>query len=352
MIIEAQAPTRIDLAGGTLDIYPIPLLEGEVITINLAITIMTRVRLEPYRGGVAVYSQDLAFGVEAPNAAALPVGGPMDLVLRTARYCGVPARTRVVTTSDAPRGSGLGASSSLLVALLSACGRRPGAGRRPGRIARRRTGRGAGRTSEWRDLVDIAARLEAQSIGAPTGKQDYYAALHGGLNAIWFGLDREEVEPLLPQRRLAGLEEHLVLAHTGEPHASGPTNWSMVRAYLDGVPETVRAFREIRRISYEMRAALRSGDLKTFARLLREEWEQRRELAEGVATREIDRAIAIARKKGALASKVCGAGGGGCVVSVVPSGRKGTIERALAREGFQVLPFRIARQGLRLRVRT
>lgn len=344
MIIEAQAPTRIDLAGGTLDIYPIYLLEGEVITINLAITIPTRVRLEPYPGGVAVYSQDLAFGVEAPNAAALPVGGPMDLVLRTVRYCAVPARTRVVTTSDAPRGSGLGASSSLLVALLAACGPRRGAGRR--------TGRGAGRTSEWRHLVEIAARLEAQSIGAPTGKQDYYAALSGGLNAIWFGLDREEVEPLLPQRRLAGLEEHLVLAHTGEPHASGPTNWSMVRAYLDGVPETVRAFREIRRISHEMRAALRSGDLKTFARLLREEWEQRRELAEGVATRDIDRAIAIARKAGALASKVCGAGGGGCVVSVVPSGRKGTIQRALAREGFQVLPFRIARQGLRLRMRT
>src|SRR3972149_5853084 len=82
MIIEATAPTRIDLAGGTLDIYPIYLLEGGAVTVNLAITIDTRVRVEPYAEGVAVYSEDLGFGVEAPTAAALPVGGPLDPILR------------------------------------------------------------------------------------------------------------------------------------------------------------------------------------------------------------------------------------------------------------------------------
>ncbi len=124
MIVEATAPTRIDLAGGTLDIYPIYLLEGGAVTVNLAITIGVRVRVEPYTEGVAVYSEDLGFGVEVPTSAALPVGGPLDLILRALRYCGLPARTRVVTVSNAPRGSGLGASSSLLVALLAACERR------------------------------------------------------------------------------------------------------------------------------------------------------------------------------------------------------------------------------------
>lgn len=269
--------------------------------------------------------------MEAPTAAALPVGGPLDLVLRTVRYCGLPARTRIVTASDAPRGSGLGASSSLLIGLLAACQRRRGPMRR--------------------DLVDIAARLEAQSINALTGKQDYYAALHGGLNAIRFNLDREVVEPLLPPGRLAELERHLVLTFTGEPHVSGPTNWGMIRAYLDGVPETVRGLREIRRISHEMREVLRRGDLQGVARLLREEWEQRRGLAAGVATQEIDRAIATARRAGALASKVCGAGGGGCIVSVTPADRKGAVEQALSGAGFRVLPFRIARRGLRVRRR-
>jgi len=338
MIIEATAPTRIDLAGGTLDIYPIYLLEGGAVTVNLAITIDTRVRVEPYAEGVAVYSEDLGFGVEAPTAAALPVGGPLDLILRTLRYCALPTHTRVVTASDAPRGSGLGASSSLLVALLAAC-------------ERCRT-RGSPRRRVLRpDLVDIAAKLEAQSINAPTGKQDYYAALQGGLNAIWFGLEQETVEPLLPLRRLAALEEHLVLTFTGEPHASGRTNWSMVRAYLDGVPETVRGLRAIRRISQEMREALRRGDLRASARLLREEWEQRRGLAEGVSTPEIERAITTARKAGALASKVCGAGGGGCVVSVVPAGRKSAVEWALTEASFRVLPFHIARRGLQVAVR-
>src|SRR3990172_4107337 len=341
---------------------------GGAVTINLAITIGTRVRVEPYAEGVAVYSEDLGFGVEAPTAAALPVGGPLDLILRTLRYCALPTHTRVVTASDAPRGSGLGASSSLLVALLAAC-------------ERCRT-RGSPRRRVLRpDLVDIAAKLEAQSINAPTGKQDYYAALQGGLNAIWFGLEQETVEPLLPLRRLAALEEHLVLTFTGEPHASGRTNWGMMRAYLDGVPETVRGLRAIRRISQEMREALRRGDLRASARLLREEWEQRRGLAEGgraarrgaaslppprllreeweqrrglaegVSTPEIERAITTARKAGALASKVCGAGGGGCVVSVVPAERKGTVERALTEANFRVLPFRIARRGLQVAVR-
>ncbi len=336
MIIEARAPTRIDLAGGTLDLYPIYLLEGSVITVNLAVTIHTHVRIEPYAGGVAVYSNDMGFGVEAPGAAALPVGGPLDLVLRTVRYCGLPARTRVVTASDAPRGSGLGASSSLLIGLLVACDRRQG--RKP-------------RRAPFHDLVDLAARLEAQSISAPTGKQDYYAALHGGLNAIWFDLEHETVEPLLPARRLAGLEEHLILTFTGEPHASGLTNWGMIRAYLDGVPETVRGLRTIRRISQEMRAVLRRGDLRGFARLLRQEWEQRRGLAEGVSTRAIERAIIAARKAGALASKVCGAGGGGCVVTAVPAEKKPRVERALTEAGFRVLPFHIARGGLRLQTR-
>src|SRR3972149_2669863 len=131
VIIETTAPTRIDLAGGTLDIYPIYLLEGGAVTVNLAITIDTRVRVEPYEEGVAVYSEDLGFGVEAPTAAALPVGGPLDLILRTLRYCALPTRTRVATASDAPRGSGLGASSSLLVALLAARGRPPARGPPP-----------------------------------------------------------------------------------------------------------------------------------------------------------------------------------------------------------------------------
>jgi D-glycero-alpha-D-manno-heptose-7-phosphate kinase len=337
MILEATAPTRIDLAGGTLDIYPISLLEGEVVTVNLAITIPTRVRVEGYGGGVAVSSEDLGVGVEAPDAASLPIGGPLDLVLRAVRYAGVGARTRVLTASEAPRGSGLGASSSLLVATLAACDRWKGG---------RRTWKTIGG-----ELVDVAARLEAQSIAAPTGKQDYYAALHGGLNAVWFQLDGEAVEPLLPLRRLGGLEEHLVLTYTGEPHASGLTNWSMVRAYLDGVPETVRGMRAIGRISRQMREALRGGDLRLTARLLREEWEQRRTLAAGVSTPQIERAVRTARRAGALASKVCGAGGGGCVVSLVGTGKKTAVAEALAVEGFHVLPFRIARTGLRVQTR-
>jgi len=332
-IVEAAAPNRVDLAGGTLDIYPISVLEGEVVTVNLAIRIYGRVRLEPYPAGVALYSEDLGMGVEAPHAAALPVGGALDLVARAVRYTRLPARTRVVTRAEAPRGSGLGASSALLVALLAAGERR------------------RGRRGIRRDLVDVAARLEAQSIAAPTGKQDYYAALYGGLNAIRFGVDGERVTPLLPPRRLNGLAEHLVLAFTGEPHVSGLTNWAMIKAYLDGVVQTVRGLRAIKRIAWAMAEALRLRDLAAAARLMEEEWQERRQLAEGVSTPAVERALEVGRLAGATAGKVCGAGGGGCVLLLVREGRKPAVEAALHEAGFQVLACRPTPHGLRLRVR-
>jgi D-glycero-alpha-D-manno-heptose-7-phosphate kinase len=334
MIIEARAPTRIDLAGGTLDIHPLYLLEDDVWTVNAAVEIPVRVRLSPARQGYIIVSNDLDLRVEGSTLDTLPAGGPMDLVCRALRYAAPRPGLRVVLSSAAPKGSGLGASSALLVALLAALDRFNG------------------RKRSRADLVMTAWRLEAQSLRTLTGRQDYLAAVHGGINAIGFGVRGDRVVSLHhdPALRRA-LQERLVIAYTGQPHASGLTNWGVVRAYLDGTPATIDHVKSIADVARRMRDALRSGRLELVAGLLDAEWSHRRELAPGVSTPVIARALAVARRHGALAGKACGAGGGGSVLVFVRAGAKRFCEDGLRAAGFAVLPTRIAPTGLQVRAR-
>jgi D-glycero-alpha-D-manno-heptose-7-phosphate kinase len=332
MIIEASAPTRIDLAGGTLDIHPICLLEDDAWTVNVAVDVPVRVRLEPRRGGVSISSRDLGERIAALSPDELPTGGPLDLACRAIRHAEPRGGLSVTLHSTAPPGSGLGASSALLVALMAALDR----------LARRRRGS--------QELVAAAWRLEAQSLRTLTGRQDYLAAVWGGGNAIRFGLDGDRVEPLLKRAALRlALQERLVVAYTGRPHASGVTNWGIVRRYLDGARSTVTRLRSIADVARRTRDALRTGDLDVLPDLVAEEWSHRRGLADGVSTPVVERALAVARRHGALAGKACGAGGGGCVVMLVRPGTKATCERGLRAAGFRVLPTVIAARGLTVR---
>ena len=333
MTIEARAPTRIDLAGGTLDLYPIYLIEEEAWTINAAVDIPVRVRLDRTRRGFTIVSQDLRRQLQADSVDALPLGGPLDLACRALRFAGPTAGgVKMTLASSAPPGSGLGASSALLVAMLAGLDR----------LARRR------RALE--DLIAAAWRIEAQSLRTVAGRQDHLAAAHGGVNAIRFGLDGDHVEPLLraaPQRR--AFQERLALIYTGRPHSSGLTNWGVVRAYLDGTPATVNRMRGIAEVARGMRRAVQTMDLDAVGELLAEEWSCRRGLAAGVSTPAIERVLAVARRYGGIAGKACGAGGGGSVLIFTRAGAKRAVEAAVRNAGFQVLPLRIDTGGLQVR---
>ncbi len=332
MIVEAQAPTRIDLAGGTLDIHPIFLIEDDAWTINVAVEIPVQVRLARAPRGFAITSQDLRHRAQVESLDDLPSGGPLDLACRALRFAAPRPGLAMTLASSAPPGSGLGASSALLVALLAALDR----------WMRRSRSRD--------DLIATAWRIEAQSLRTLTGRQDYHAAAHGGINAIHFGLDGDRVEPLLraPTLRRA-LQDRLVLAYTGQPHASGLTNWRVVRNYLEGVPATVNRMRGIAEVARQMRDALRAGDLDALGKLLAEEWAHRRELANGVSTPAIEKVLTVARRHGGVGGKACGAGGGGCVVVFVRAGAKRAVEGALRNAGFPVLRAGIAAKGLQVR---
>jgi D-glycero-alpha-D-manno-heptose-7-phosphate kinase len=333
MYVEAIAPSRIDLAGGTLDIYPLYLFEEGGITVNIGIDVCSRVRVTP-RADRAVRIRSIDTGAEqsAPGIEELELGGPLDLVARLLRFYAPSTGVDVETENRAPKGSGLGASSALLIATSGALNELNESG------------------LDGETIIRYGADLEAQNIQIPTGKQDYYAAFYGGVNAIRWGIRDNQVTPLLvSEETVSTLERRLILTFTGIPHFSGATNWDMLRNYIEKSGSTRENMRVINETAHAMAAALQAADFDEFARVLDREWRNRRSMAAGVSTPEIDAMIADAAAAGALASKLCGAGGGGCMITFVREGAQEAVKEALVARGARAIPFRISRQGLQVR---
>ena len=235
------------------------------------------------------------------------------------------------TDSDSPAGAGLGGSSSLNIAICRALAQFTG----------RRLSKGK--------LIEIAGDVEAQVLGVPTGVQDYYAAAYGGVQAIRLA-PGGNVSERLPGNR-AELAARGVLCYTGESRNSGINNWEVMKAHIDGKRAVVRHFDRIAAIAAAMRSAIERSDWEEAARLLNQEWEARKHNHPGITTPGIERLIRAARRSGARAAKVCGAGGGGCVFFLCEPGTKRDVETALRRAGARVLPFAVAMQGLAVRER-
>ncbi len=331
MEIQAFAPSRIDLAGGTLDLYPLYLFEDGGITVNMGISVGSHLRLIPRADDeIHLRSEDTGAEQSAPSVDELELGGPLDLMARIIHFYRPATGLDVYSRNDAPHGSGLGASSSLLIALSGAL---------------RELNQATDLTDE--QIVQYGSCLEAQNIRVPTGRQDYYAALYGGINAIWFEVEGDEVERLEVSEQFMGdLEELLVLSFTGETHFSGTSNWNMMKMYIENQGTTVQNMKMIKQTALAMREACQSEDLDRFAELLDQEWQNRRRLAEGVSTPQIEQLMAAAREAGARASKICGAGGGGCMITLAAPGATQAVIAALESNGAEHLPYTIDREGL------
>lgn len=331
MRVHAYAPTRIDLAGGTLDIWPIYLLYPGALTVNVAITRYAHCVVEGRRDRrIVLISEDSKVKEEFASLAALVKKKRYRLPL-PAHFVSFFAPTKgltLTTWSEAPPGSGLGGSSALGVAVCAALSR----------WLKRRMPRAG-----W---IPLARDIDAMTIGVPTGEQDHYPAVYGGVQAI-------HLEPLRTRREalkidLKALESRLLLAYTGEPRQSGVNNWVVFKQTLDGDRWLRHNFGEISAIAQKMRAALLRHDWAGVAHLLRREWAARRRNAPAISTPFIDRLIRAAERCGAQAAKVCGAGGGGCVVFICPPDRRGRVAQALAGAGATLLLFRIARRGVQV----
>jgi D-glycero-alpha-D-manno-heptose-7-phosphate kinase len=230
------------------------------------------------------------------------------------------------THSESPAGAGISGSSALMIATTAALAQF------------------TGRTMDKEEMRALAQNVEAQLIQVPTGCQDYYPALYGGVSAIHLNCDciRREAIPVACEE----IESRFVLAYTGAPRESGINNWEVFKAHINGDKRVFRNFEEITKIARGMREALAAADWDNVARLLKEEWKLRRTNAPGITTPLIDDLIRSTARAGARGAKVCGAGGGGCVVFFVEPEARERVAGVIQARGAQVLPCRVQREGV------
>jgi D-glycero-alpha-D-manno-heptose-7-phosphate kinase len=332
MRIEARAPTRIDLAGGTLDIWPLYLFHSGAVTVNCAITRYASCAIQVRRGAKII--------LESRDTRRLERFGSLEGLFRAHRYR-LPLLAHLVrhfqprrafsltTDSEAPAGAGIGGSSAMAVAICAALDRLTRAG-----LSRE-------------DWIHISRDVEAIVINVPTGTQDHYPPAFGGASAICLDVGGERWQALAVD--LDKLQSRLALSYTGKPRQSGINNWQVYQAHINGDRNVRRNLAEIAAIARAMRSALERNRWNEAGRLMREEWNFRRRNLPTISTPTIDRIIAGARRNGALAGKVCGAGGGGCVALLIEPDARPRVESAIEAAGGKVLPMKIDRHGVRVR---
>jgi D-glycero-alpha-D-manno-heptose-7-phosphate kinase len=324
--IETSAPTRIDLAGGTLDIWPLYLFHPGAQTINAAISLRAHAVLESrHDDRIVIHSVDTGVTVEADHWRDLRERHELRLLALLCHFFEAHGIT-LTTACESPAGAGIAGSSALNVAVCAAL-------------------------ADWNRthyepeaLLQIAMNVEAQAIAVPTGVQDYRPALYGGIAAVELDVDGIRRVPLDVEP--AELERRLVLCYTGEPRNSGTNNWEIMKKHIDGDRRVVECFGRIRDAAAAMRVALARADWSAVGRTMGDEWGTRKRLAPGVSTAAIDDLIRRATRAGAEGAKVCGAGGGGCLVCIGPPERREAIRAALEAGGARLLDVHIEPHGL------
>jgi D-glycero-alpha-D-manno-heptose-7-phosphate kinase len=331
MLIESKAPTRVDLAGSTLDIWPLYLFHPGAVTLNAAISRYAQCVIETHAAGdesIKLVSLDTkraeSFASFAKLARAKRFRLP--LLAEIVKFFRPEGGFTLTTNSEAPAGAGIGGSSAMAVSICAALDRFTGAGR------------------SKVDWIHISRDAEAIVIHIPTGMQDHYPPAFGGAAAIELipgGERRIELNVNLDE-----LERRLVVCYTGKPRQSAINNWGVFKAHIDNKKSVVNNLERISQIAQEMRGALESGNWKETGRLMHDEWTFRRRNLPTISTKTIDRIIENSRRKGALAGKVCGAGGGGCIVLLIEPDARERVEYAVEESGGELLPMQIDRQGV------
>lgn len=326
--VTVAAPCRADLAGGTLDIWPLGLLHEQAVTVNLAIPVEVRLRVTTSACEPGVIEHRVGSG---PPRTLGDSDASSDLTAAVVLALAPEGGVRVEVESQAPLGSGLGGSSSYGVALATAM-----------HVL-------LGETTSDQATVALVRDLEARVLRAPTGTQDHWAAVRGGALAVHLEPGGELVEALAVDRRW--LAERLTVFFTGITHHSGMVNWKVVRRRLDGDDRVRSAFDGIAAAARRVREALIAGDEGAVGAAIADDWSARRRLAPEVCPPELARIETVARSAGAHAVKATGAGGGGSVLLWHgPGGRPllvAALEAAVAGRG-RALASGVAPEGCRV----
>jgi D-glycero-alpha-D-manno-heptose-7-phosphate kinase len=333
MIIESKAPTRVDLAGGTLDIWPLYLFHPGAVTVNAAISLYATCIIETHGRGnnrIKLVSRDIKREESFASFAALVKAKRyrLPLLAEIVKFFQPQGGFTLTTDSEAPAGAGIGGSSAMAVAICAALDRFTGAGK------------------SKVDWIHISRDAEAIVISVPTGTQDHYPPAFGGAAAIELPPGGEHRVEL--RVNLGELERRIVVCYTGKPRQHGINNWEVYKAHIDNKRAVQNSIERISNVAQKLRGALEAYNWQEAGKLMREEWSFRKRNLPTISTARIDKVIESALRNGALAGKVCGAGGGGCVVLLIEPDARQRVEKAVQEAGARVLATKIDRQGVQV----
>ena len=288
--IRATAPCRADLAGGTLDIWPLGILHPGASTVNVALPVKVVLDLsDGAQKGVVEH--------RPPGCQWRTLGfrdAATDLTAAICFHLAPHGGLRVDVVEQAPMGSGLGGSSTYGIALARA------------------SAEIAGQVLTDDQVVRLVQNLEARLLGTPTGCQDHWAAVRGGVQALHLGPGGNRLERLDVDQ--SWLKSRITVFFTGITHHSGMVNWQVIRRRLEGDPTTTQALHSITEAAGLCRQALLSAKTDAVTGALHHEWTARRRLAPEICPPELTHLESEALNAGALAFKACGAGGGGSIL--------------------------------------
>ena len=327
MIIRSKASLRISFGGGGTDVSPYPEEKGGAV---LSATI------DKYAYGTLIPSKSdkiviksLDYDIVAKyRAEDLIFNGELDLVKAAIRKMRIKKGVNLFLHCDSPPGSGLGSSSTMVVALVGLFKhwlKKP-----------------------WTDyeVSELAYRIEREDLGIKGGKQDQYAATFGGFNFIEFNGPTTVVNPLRISRDIINeLAYHLLLCYVGRRTSKNILK-NQINAYVQKKEDVVKALDETKKIAFEMKNALLQGCLDEFGRLLHKGWMNKKRFTKTITNPKIDKLYALARKNGAAGGKLLGAGGGGYLLLYCDFEKKHIIAEKLEKNGGNIVDFAFENKGL------
>ncbi len=337
MLIRTKAPLRLGLAGGGTDVSPYCDEYGGMI-LNATIDMHTFCTIEPLPGQQIIFeAKDLDQHFESEARAIMEIDGLMDLhkgvynrIVRDFNE-GEALSFRMTTFSDAPPGSGLGTSSTIVVAMVYAY-------------------------AEWLklplgdyDIAHLAYEIERIDLGLRGGKQDQYASTFGGFNFIEFRKnDRVIVNPLrIKSRIIDELELSMVLYYSGVSRESAKIIDEQIANTEQKDVRSIDAMHELKQDAVLMKEAILRGNIKEYAGLLGKSWIAKKKMAKSISNPGIEEAYEVAHQAGAYSGKVSGAGGGGFMMFVVNPVKRVNVVNQLNKLEGRVVNFHFTKNGVK-----
>lgn len=319
-VFHAKSPTRVDLAGGTLDLWPLNCFVENCVTINVAINIYTECELKIRDDKkIIISSTDQKFCYEFANLSSLLFSSEKALKFFQTHvgYWGPNWGFELTTNSNSPLGGGLGGSSSLSISVMKCFAQ------------------AFNKNFGVVEMATVAHNLEAAILRTPTGIQDYVPAIQPGMNLISFNSGGFKVERLSVSPDF--FNDHALLVYTGRPHHSGLNNFEVMKSAVAGNEVTINALRGIRDTALELKEKIRQQNLGDLKDVLNKEYDFRIQLTPAFTSPEIERLRTITLQNGGDAIKICGAGGGGCVMVWGDPKVRSRLRTAIEAASFQIL---------------